>query len=226
MSSRASWRNPCWHDRHRQVLFVFNKRTIVFVLETQITLSELLVPNQYRRKVLALLLMQPDQKMHLREIARQTQAAPGTLKKELDALCRVGLLSSERVGNQVQFQANQGHPVFAELQALIRKTTGLADVLRQALQPLGSQVELAFVYGSMASGSAHAGSDVDLLVVGSASFAQVVEATYAAQTQLGREINPKVMTPAEWASKRAEANPFVQELLAKPKILLFGTPDA
>ena len=226
MSSRASWRNPCRHDRHRQVLFVFNKRTIVFVLETQIALSELLFPNQYRRKVLALLLMQPDQKMHLREIARQTQAAPGTLKKELDALCRVGLLSSERVGNQVQFQANQGHPVFAELQALIRKTTGLADVLRQALLPLGDQVTLAFVFGSMASGSAHAGSDVDLLVVGSASFAQVVEATYVAQAQLGREINPKVMTPAEWASKRVEANPFVQELLAKPQILLIGTPDA
>ena len=195
-------------------------------METHPSLSDLLFPHQYRRKVLALLYMQPDQAMHLREIARQTQAAPGTLKKELDALCRVGLLHSQRVGNQVQFQANQGHPVFAALQALIRKTTGLADVLRQALQPLGEQVALAFVFGSMASGSAHAGSDVDLLVVGSASFAQVVEATYAAQTQLGREINPKVMTPAEWATKRAEGHPFVQELLAKPRILLIGTLDA
>ncbi len=111
--------------------------------------------------MLALLLMQPDQKLHLRELARQTQAAPGTLKKELDALCHVGLLHSERVGNQVHFQANQDHPVFAELQALVRKTTGLADVLRQALQPLEGQIELALVFGSMASGSAHAGSDVD-----------------------------------------------------------------
>lgn len=195
-------------------------------MKTQTTLAELLFPNQYRRNVLALLLMQPDQKVHMRELARQTHAAPGTLKKELDALCHVGLLTSERVGNQVQFQANQGHPVFAELQALIRKTTGLADVLRQALQPLGEQVALAFVFGSMASGSAHAGSDVDLLVVGSASFAQVVEATYAAQTQLGREINPKVMTPAEWARQHAEGHPFVQELLAKPRILLTGTLDA
>ena len=74
--------------------------------------------------------------------------------------------------------------------------------------------------------SAHAGSDVDLLVVGSASFAQVVEATYAAQAQLGREINPKVMTTAEWAAKQSEANPFVQELLAKPQILLIGTLNA
>lgn len=195
-------------------------------METQTALSDLLFPHQYRRKVLALLLMQPDRKMHLREIARQTQAAPGTLKKELDALCRVGLLHSERVGNQVQFQANQGHPVFAELQALIRKTTGLADVLRQALQPLGERVALAFVFGSMASGSAHAGSDVDLLVAGSASFAQVVQATYDAQAQLGRDINPKVMTAAEWDSKRAEGNPFVQELLAKPRLMLIGTLDA
>lgn len=195
-------------------------------MKTQPSLSELLFPNQYRRKVLALLWMQPAQKMHLRELARQTQAAPGTLKKELDALCHVGLLTSERVGNQVQFQANQGHPIFAELQALIRKTTGLADVLRQALQPLGEQVALAFVFGSMASGSAHAGSDVDVLVVGSASFAQVVEATHAAQAQLGREINPKVMTTDEWARKQAEGHPFVQELLAKPRILLIGTLDA
>ena len=195
-------------------------------MKTNQSLSELLFPNQYRRKVLALLLMQPDQKVHLRELARQTQAAPGTLKKELDALCRVGLLTSERVGNQVQFQANQSHPVFAELQALIRKTTGLADVLRQALQPLGNQVALAFVFGSMASGNAHAGSDVDLLVVGSASFAHVVEATHATQAQLGREINPKVMSPAEWARQRAEGHPFVQELLAKPRILLIGTLDA
>jgi len=195
-------------------------------LKTQPSLSELLFPNQYRRKVLALLLMQPAQKIHLRELARQTQAAPGTLKKELDALCHVGLLTSERVGNQVQFQANQGHPVFAELQALIRKTTGLADVLRQALQPLGEQVALAFVFGSMASGSAHAGSDVDLLVVGSASFAQVVEATHATQAQLGREINPKVMTADEWTRKQAEGHPFVQELLTKPRILLIGTLNA
>lgn len=191
-------------------------------MKTQPSLSELLFPNQYRRKVLALLLMQPEQKVHLRELARQTQAAPGTLKKELDALCHVGLLLSERVGNQVQFQANQGHPIFAELQALVRKTTGLVDVLRQALQPLGDQVVLAFVFGSMASGSAHAGSDVDVLVVGSASFAQVVEATYAAQAQLGREINPKVMTAAEWAGKQLDGNPFVQELLAKPKLMLIG----
>lgn len=98
-------------------------------MKTPAALADLLFLNQTRRKVLAWLLMHPDQSIHLRELARQTQAAPGTLKKEVDALCRVGLLHGQRIGNQVQVQVNRQHPVFAELQALVRKTIGLTDVL-------------------------------------------------------------------------------------------------
>lgn len=189
-------------------------------------MADLLFPNQYRRKVLALMMMHPDQRVHLRELARRTQSAPGTLKAELDALCRVGLLLSERVGNQVQFRVNQLHPVFRELQGLVRKTIGLSDILIQALKPLEDHIDLALVFGSMASETAHAGSDVDLLVVGTVSFAQVVEATYAAQSQLGREINPKVMTTIEWNTQRAQGNPFIQDLLSKPTLPLIGALDA
>ena len=87
-------------------------------------------------------------------------------------------------------------------------------------------MELAFVFGSMASGNAHAGSDVNMLVVGSVGFGEVVEALYPAQAVLGREINPKVMTPAEWTQKRAEGSPFVQELLAQPRSMLHGALHA
>jgi hypothetical protein len=74
--------------------------------------SALLFPTQYRRKVLGLLLMQPDQQIHLRELARVIGVAPGMLKKVLDALCEAGLLRAERVGSQVRFCANTAHPVF------------------------------------------------------------------------------------------------------------------
>jgi len=95
-------------------------------LKTQKSVSDLLFPNQYRRKVLGLLLMKPGQWIHLRELARMTGAVPGTLKKEVDALCDVGLLQSRRIGNQTQFSANTAHPVYPELQALVKKTIGLA----------------------------------------------------------------------------------------------------
>ena len=195
-------------------------------MKTTASISDLLFPNQYRRKVLGLLLMRPDQQIHLRELARVIGAAPGTLKKELDALCGVGLLRAERVGNQVRFCANTAHPVFPELQALIRKTIGLVDALRLSLAPLAGRIDAAFVFGSMASGTESAGSDIDLMVVGDAGFAEIVDATYAAQAALGREINPKVMSASEWQAKKAERNAFLQDVLNKPRIMLIGDADA
>ena len=195
-------------------------------MKTTASISDLLFPNQYRRKVLGLLLMRPDQQIHLRELARVIGAAPGTLKKELDALCGVGLLRAERVGNQVRFCANTAHPVFPELQVLIRKTIGLADAMRLSLAPLAGRIDAAFVFGSMASGTESAGSDIDLMVVGDAGFAEVVDATYEAQAALGREINPKVMSASEWQAKKAERNAFLQDVLNKPRIMLIGDADA
>lgn len=194
-------------------------------MKTKAALSDLLFPNQYRRKVLGLLLMRPEQQIHLRELARVIGAAPGTLKKELDALCEAGLLRAERVGNQVRFCANTAHPVFPELQALIRKTIGLADALRLSLAPLAGRIDAAFIFGSMASGTESAGSDIDLMVVGDAGFAEIVDATYAAQATLGREINPKVMSASEWQAKKAERNAFLQDVLNKPRIMLIGDAD-
>lgn len=195
-------------------------------MKTESGLSGLLFPNQYRRRVLGLLLMRPEQQIHLRELARAIGAAPGTLKKELDALCDAGLLRAERVGNQVRFCANTAHPVFPELQALIRKTIGLADALRLSLAPLVDRIDAAFIFGSMASGTERAGSDIDLMVVGDAGFAEIVDATYEAQAALGREINPKVMSASEWQAKRSERNAFLQDVLNKPRIMLIGDADA
>jgi predicted nucleotidyltransferase len=187
------------------------------------SVSDLLFPNQYRRKVLARLFMNPHLSLHLRELARVTGASAGTLKKELDALTAVGLLHLQRVGNQSQFRANTEHPVYPELLALIRKTTGLHDVLAQAFAPLAGDVELAFVFGSVASATDTAHSDVDVMVIGEATFGQVVSALFEAQQTLGREINPKVMTRLEWRQKQTEGNAFVSEVIDKPKIAVVGT---
>lgn len=187
------------------------------------SVSDLLFPNQYRRKVLALLLMKPQSWVHLRELARLTGASPGTLKKEMDALIAAGLLKSQKVGNQTQFSANTEHPVYPELSGLIRKTTGLHDVLASALQPLAELVEVVFVFGSMASATEGSHSDVDVMVIGNASFGQVVNALHESQATLAREINPKVMSRAEWQDKLHAGNTFVNELVAKPKIFIVGT---
>ena len=192
-------------------------------MENTLSLSDLLFPNQYRRKVLALLMMNPHKWVHLRELARMTEASPGTLKKELDALSAAGLLKQQKMGNQTQFSANTDHPVYPELSGLIRKTTGLIDVLAQALQPLTQHIEVAFVFGSMAKGTEGPQSDVDLLVIGTGTFGQVANAVHDAQSTLAREINPKVMSREEWDNKKIAGNSFVQELIRQPQIFIKGS---
>jgi predicted nucleotidyltransferase len=185
--------------------------------------SELLFPNQYRRKVLALLLMNPHKWVHLRELARLTDASPGTLKKELDGLMGAGLLKSQKMGNQTQFSANTEHPVYPELFGLIRKTIGLHDVLATALEALDGKLEVVFVFGSMAKETETSQSDVDVMVIGDVTFGEVVNALYDVQTIVGREINPKVMSRTEWQLKQDEGNSFVKELLTQPKIFIMGS---
>lgn len=185
--------------------------------------SELLFPNQYRRKVLALLLMNPHKWVHLRELARLTDASPGTLKKELDVLMGAGLLKSQKMGNQTQFSANTEHPVYPELFGLIRKTIGLHDVLASALEPLDGKLDVVFVFGSMAKETETSQSDVDVMVIGDVTFGEVINALYDVQTTVGREINPKVMSRTEWQAKQLDGNSFVKELLAQPKIFIVGS---
>ena len=185
------------------------------------SLSSLLFP-EYRRCVLGLLLLRPDEALHGREIARQTGLSAGTITRELTRLAQVGLLKREKRGNQQLYSANTAGPIYAELASILRKTSGMADVLVQALAPITPKLRLAFVFGSLARGGESAGSDIDLMLIGDIKFREVVELLYPVQEVLGREVNPQVYSVAEF-SARAPGEPFLADVLAKPKIFLIGS---
>lgn len=188
------------------------------------SLSAVLFPG-YRRRVLGLLLLHPDESLHGREIARRTGLPAGTLTRELKRLAGVGLLTQEKRGNQTLYQANRASPIFPELAGILRKTLGLADVVADALDSVSDGIDVAFIFGSVARGAETAGSDVDMLIVGPVDFGAIVDALYPAQQQLAREINPKVYSLREWRNKLKGKDPFVMDVLAKPKIFLVGSDD-
>ena len=176
----------------------------------------------YRRQILALLLLHPDESFYVREIARLTGVPAGSLHRELKLLGDAGLLQRSVSGNQVRYQVDRGNPIQEELAGIFRKTAGLADVLRDALAPLAGKIRLAFIFGSVAQGKERSTSDVDVLVVGSASFAAVVGALSPAGERLRRAVNPVVMTRAAFESKRSGADRFVARIMREPKIILIG----
>lgn len=176
----------------------------------------------YRRQILALLLLRPDEHFYVREIARLTGVVPGSLHRELKQLHEAGLLLREEVGNQVRYYADRECPIFVELASIFRKTSGLADVLREALRPLDDMVELAFVFGSVAQGQERSGSDIDLLVLGPVDFIAVAGALVETHARLGREVNPVVMRREEYVRKYHAGDRFVRRVAGELKIFVKG----
>ncbi len=194
-------------------------------MSTERSIASVLL-GETRHRVLGWLLLHPHEKFYLRELIRHTGAAHGAVQRELETLTRIGLIRRSERGNQVFFEANTESPIFSELAALLTKTGALVDILRIALEPVAGNVEAAFVYGSAARGGLQSGSDIDILVVGDASFPEVVSALAPAQERLGREINPAVYPPAEFARRVAEKQHFLTALRKQERLFLLGGDDA
>lgn len=187
-------------------------------------LADLLL-GLHRSRVLTLLLLNPEDSLHVRELARQTGSQPGTLNRELIKLAAAGVLVRKPFGNQMHYQANRACPVFDELAGLLRKTSGMAAVLSDALTPLSAKIQSALVFGSVARGEETANSDIDVLVLGNVSLAAVVEVLHPRQEMLRREINPVVYRPKDFRDKYASGNTWAKEIVNQPKLFLIGGAD-
>lgn len=179
-----------------------------------------------QQRVLGLLYGRPEQSFYLNEIVRLAAIGKGSVNRELDKLCAAGLLTVTRQGNQNHFKANPASPIFNELKAIIQKSFGVVDILRAALAELLPQVELGFIYGSIAKGSEHAGSDIDLLLVADdVSYGVLMELLAPAEQQLGRTINPTLYSIKEFSDRKQNERAFITRVLAQPKLWLVGATE-
>lgn len=175
-----------------------------------------------RRRLLAELFGHPGERFHLRHLARVVGTGLGPVQRELERFAEVGLVTVARQGNLKLFEANPACPVYEELHALVRKTAGVTETLRDALRPIWPRVELAFVFGSVARGEERAESDVDVFVAGDVAFREVVAALAGAETSLSRAVNPVVYALDEVRERLARADHFVSRLWDEPKLWLKG----
>lgn len=179
-----------------------------------------------QQRVLGLLFGQPERRFQSGELIRLAGSGTGAAHRLLTRLAETGLATVERVGNQKYYQANPASPVFAELAGLIRKSVGLVLPLREALTPLAERITAAFVYGSVARGEERALSDIDLMVVAAdLDYPALYEALQVAEKQLARQINPTLMTPAEWQQKRGDADSFAARIAGQPRLFLIESND-
>lgn len=179
-----------------------------------------------QQRVLGLLFGQPERRFQSAELIRLADSGTGSVHRQLTRLAQAGLVTVETVGNQKFYQANPGSPVFTELVGLVRKTVGLVAPIQSALAPLAGEVIAAFVYGSVAKGSDHAASDIDLMVIADGlDYAALYAALPAAEAALARTISPSLMSPDDWRRKRAQDDSFAARIAAQPKLFVIGSDD-
>jgi predicted nucleotidyltransferase len=177
-----------------------------------------------RQRVLGVLFGNPGRSFYANEVIALARSGTGAVQRELARLEAAGLVTAIRVGKQKHYQANRASPMFSELRGLVLKTSGLADVLREALAPVTDKVRIAFVYGSIAKGEDTAMSDVDLMVISdNLTYADVFGVLEDASAQLGRKVAPTIYSPKELARRMKQDSAFLTRVLEQPKLWLIGS---
>lgn len=185
-------------------------------------LHELLPP--VRAEAFRLLFGPDSRDLHLRELCRLSKLGIGPWQRELAKLEKLDLIHRRVDGNRRSIRANKEHPLYPELASLVAKTSGLREVLVNALKG-AKGIQVAFVFGSLAGGAGKASSDVDLMVIGDIGLRDVAPRLRPAIDSIGREINPVVMSPAGYSSKVKEGDAFLRNVLAAEKLFIVGGAD-
>jgi predicted nucleotidyltransferase len=179
-----------------------------------------------QQKVLGLLFGQPERSFFVTEIMGLAKSGRGAVQRELQRLEVAGLASVRMHGNQKHYQANRESPLFEEICGIVRKTVGLEEPLRAAVESLPGTVDLALIYGSVAKRADTSASDIDLLIVAdNLTLEDVYAALSRAEQLLDRKVNPTLYTREEFDRRRNRGNSFLKRVLEGPVIMLSGSID-
>jgi predicted nucleotidyltransferase len=182
--------------------------------------------SKTQRQVLGYLYTNPDRSFYVNEIVQHAGMGIGTVQRELEKLSRAGILTVKKIGNQKHYQANRESPIFEELYSLVLKTFGASDVLKRIMEPYVEKIKTAFIFGSVAKGTDHANSDIDIMIISdSLAYPDIMAAIPQAESELGRIVNPKLFSAAQFRKKVDADSSFVQRVIEQPKIFLIGTEN-
>ena len=175
-----------------------------------------LFSSSIRADVLALLLNSPDEKFYVREVARLLRKNPSGVKRELDNLEKLGIVTSERVANLKYFRANKKSPLFGDLKKLVTKSLGLPGALKAVLRAAGAKA--AFIYGAYAEGRET--DEVDLFVVGASELLE--KGLSDIESDFGVKVRLRSVQTADFNILKKRDDPELKDILRGKRLVLIG----
>ena len=177
--------------------------------------------SKIRRDLLALFFSNPSQRYYLRQLERTLGYSAGNIRRELLKFQKDDLFITERAGNLLYYSLNTEHPLFEELKSIVFKTVGIEGAIKKILLQF-KKIEYAFIYGSFATRSEKASSDIDLMIIGNPDTSTLNEKIAKLEKKIDREINLTLYSASEYKKRKKSKSGFMMELLRNPKIMLIG----
>jgi predicted nucleotidyltransferase len=183
-----------------------------------------LFTSKLRVEILALFFSRPEEALYLGGIIKLTGEDRGNISRELRNLEGIGLLISRKDGNLRYYSLNKGFLIYGELRSIIQKTRGVVGILKETLSR-EKKIDYAFIFGSIASGTETAESDIDLMVIGDVSLESLLLLMRSPEKSLGREINPSLYSVRDYKKRMKKKDPFIVRIMNEPRIMLIGDDD-
>lgn len=144
----------------------------------------------------------------------------GAVQQALRDLDRLGLITTETIGRAGVHHIKESHAAIAPLRSLASPIEMLTTVVREA----AGEVEAVIVFGSVARGDAHAGSDIDLVVIAPATWDGRADLQQQVQERLGNDCDVLHLTREHFELAPEDREPVVAEVLRDGVALVGGVP--
>jgi DNA-binding MarR family transcriptional regulator len=159
------------------------------------TLFDGLITSKTRIRILMRLFLNPEQQSYIRELADEMNASPSQVREELNNLSATGLLQSIKDGRQINYSANQDHPLYPELHSMVKKALGMDRILESILDRLGD-LEMAILLDDYAQGKDT--GIIDLVLVGNIDQEHLGDIVQKTERYIKRKIRMLVLSRREF----------------------------
>jgi predicted transcriptional regulator len=154
-----------------------------------------LITSKTRVKLLLKFFLNPESRAYLRELAEELGESTNGVRIELNRLTEAGLLQAENNGRTKVYRANITHPLFPDIQNMVKKYLGIDHLIHQVLTQLGT-IQFAFVTGDYAQGKDS--GIIDLVIVGNIDRSFLFQLIDKAERIIKRKIRTLILTNDEF----------------------------
>ncbi|KKS05696.1 MAG: Transcriptional regulator [candidate division WWE3 bacterium GW2011_GWF2_41_45] len=180
--------------------------------------------SEVRVKILKLLLLNPTKSYHVRAIVRAVKAEINAVRRELDNLISISLLTKRQSSNKIFYTVDVMHPLFPDLVSILAKDDGVGAEIIKRQKKLGN-ITYAILSRSYLRGRQSTALDVDLFIVGTVDQTEFDKVIKENETVTGREINYSVMDDEEFNYRKRTNDQFIMKILSQSRAMLIGDEE-